>query len=146
MIQIDKDTMQKLDRYAGKQALANKLCASGDEVAGLAVYDDEFRELQHQLVEEFLPLVQRLSAAGLLTASVDLTIKESTEMDSVSGDATTVFENGNIWVHADEVSGGTCRDETELAEALESYTNPNSPEYDPEFDRQIRKVRPDWFE
>ncbi|HEX8324735.1 MAG TPA: hypothetical protein VF595_12580 [Tepidisphaeraceae bacterium] len=36
--------------------------------------------------------------------------------------------------------------EHELAVALESYTNPNHPEYDPEFDAQIRALRPDWFE
>lgn len=36
--------------------------------------------------------------------------------------------------------------ESELAEALESYTDPSNPEYDPEFDREIRTLRPDWFE
>ncbi len=33
-----------------------------------------------------------------------------------------------------------------LAEALSKYTNPLSPEYQPEFDAQIRSLRPDWFE
>ena len=33
----------------------------------------------------------------------------------------------------------------ELAEALDNYTDPNHPEYDPEFDREIRRLRPDWF-
>lgn len=36
-------------------------------------------------------------------------------------------------------------DEAELADALERYTNPDDPEYDPEFDAKIRKLRPDWF-
>jgi len=34
---------------------------------------------------------------------------------------------------------------SDLGEALESYTDPNSPDYDPEFDKQIRESRPDWF-
>lgn len=36
--------------------------------------------------------------------------------------------------------------EEELAIALENYTNPNHPEYDKNFDEEIRRVRPDWFE
>jgi len=36
--------------------------------------------------------------------------------------------------------------EAELAEALESYTDPTHSEYDPDFDRQIRTLRPDWFD
>jgi len=36
-------------------------------------------------------------------------------------------------------------DEAELANALENYTNPNHPEYDPEFTKQIKALRPDWF-
>mgnify|MGYP003580000454 CR=1 FL=1 len=33
----------------------------------------------------------------------------------------------------------------ELAEALDNYTDPTHPEYDAEFDKQIRTLRPDWF-
>jgi len=29
---------------------------------------------------------------------------------------------------------------------LEAYTDPTHPEYDPDFDGQIRTLRPDWFE
>lgn len=36
-------------------------------------------------------------------------------------------------------------EESELAEALEAYTDPTHPEYDPEFDGHIRSLRPDWF-
>ena len=36
--------------------------------------------------------------------------------------------------------------ESELAEALEAYTDPDHPEFDPEFDAEIRSLRPDWFE
>lgn len=35
--------------------------------------------------------------------------------------------------------------EAELAEALEAYTTPGDPQYDPEFDAKIRALRPDWF-
>jgi hypothetical protein len=36
------------------------------------------------------------------------------------------------------------REET-LAIALDAYTDPMNPEYDPEFDREIRKAAPHWF-
>lgn len=36
-------------------------------------------------------------------------------------------------------------DENDLARALDSYTTPGSPEYDPDFDRKICALRPDWF-
>jgi hypothetical protein len=32
-----------------------------------------------------------------------------------------------------------------LGAALDRYTDPSDPEYDPEFDREIRQTRPDWF-
>lgn len=37
-------------------------------------------------------------------------------------------------------------EEAELAEALEAYTTPSHPEYDPEFDAEIRALRPEWFD
>jgi hypothetical protein len=37
-------------------------------------------------------------------------------------------------------------EEAELAHALDAYTTPGNPEYDPEFDAHIRALRPDWFE
>ena len=33
-----------------------------------------------------------------------------------------------------------------LTAALERYTDPNHPEYDAEFDKEIRRLRPDWFD
>ena len=36
--------------------------------------------------------------------------------------------------------------EAELAEALDAYTTPGDPQYDPKFDAKIRALRPDWFE
>jgi len=40
----------------------------------------------------------------------------------------------------------TPEEEDELANALDAYTDPTNPEYDPDFDREIRRLRPDWFE
>ncbi len=36
--------------------------------------------------------------------------------------------------------------EQELAEALDRYTNPMSPEYDADFHAEVRAIRPDWFD
>jgi hypothetical protein len=35
--------------------------------------------------------------------------------------------------------------EAELAMALEKYMTPGNAEYDPDFDAEIRRLRPDWF-
>ena len=50
----------------------------------------------------------------------------------------------------DEDLGAACTElnqptEAELAEALDAYTDPKNPEYDAAFDREIRRLRPDWF-
>ncbi len=37
-------------------------------------------------------------------------------------------------------------EDEDLGEALGNYTNPDHPEYDPAFDAEVRKLRPDWFE
>lgn len=37
-------------------------------------------------------------------------------------------------------------DKTKLGQALSNYTRKSSPVYDPEFDREIRTLRPDWFD
>lgn len=36
-------------------------------------------------------------------------------------------------------------DKTKIGQALSNYTRKSSPAYDPEFDRKIRALRPDWF-
>lgn len=36
--------------------------------------------------------------------------------------------------------------EHELAEALDNYTNPAHPDFDPVFNAEIRRLRPDWFD
>lgn len=36
-------------------------------------------------------------------------------------------------------------EELELGAALDCYTDPNHPEFDPDFNEKIRKIRPDWF-
>jgi hypothetical protein len=41
--------------------------------------------------------------------------------------------------------GGPNPGPAELAEALDAYTDPSHPDYDAEFDRRIRTLRPDWF-
>jgi hypothetical protein len=36
-------------------------------------------------------------------------------------------------------------DKTRLGQALSNYTRTSSAVYDPDFDREIRRIRPDWF-
>ncbi len=37
-------------------------------------------------------------------------------------------------------------DKTRLGQALSNYTRKSSPVYDADFDRMIRRIRPDWFQ
>jgi hypothetical protein len=73
-----------------------------------AIYD-EYRKLQAEAVEEFLPLLTKLAKAGLLTVSIDDPECEyiADTYDSISGTVDVVFENGNIWLNAKGVSGAT---------------------------------------
>ena len=36
--------------------------------------------------------------------------------------------------------------ESDLAETLDTCTDPGHPAYDPEFTAKLRKIRPDWFD
>lgn len=113
MIQLSKDVAEKLE----KMRLLNAVIHHDEE----AVFDDdlmdEYRGLQEALVEEFMPLMEKLSKAGLLTVSIGNFLDDDAPPDehfgdeytSVSGEPMKVFQNGNIVLHADEVSGATCR-------------------------------------
>jgi hypothetical protein len=56
-----------------------------------------------------------------------------TEQDGWCGD----FKRRSEKLSLDELA--------ELGETLDRYTDPNDPEYDAEFDKKIRALRPDWF-
>lgn len=75
-----------------------------------AIYE-EYRKLQAEAVEEFLPLLTKMAKAGLLTVSIDdPECKYITDaFDSISGTVDVVFENGSIWLHANSVDGATCK-------------------------------------
>jgi hypothetical protein len=57
---------------------------------------------------------------------------------------TTPKRNKRAFV-AKRIADAKAERENELAVALDAYTDPRSPEYDREFDKQIRALRPDWF-
>ena len=70
----------------------------------------ELRSLRAELVPQFLPLITRLVAAGLLT--VHLSVEDTSEIHKFSSLDTTVteaFDNGNIWLYADWDGCGTLR-------------------------------------
>jgi len=101
MVQIDKETIDKLHTYAGKVALAKHLIDQGNEVAGMAVYDDEWHALRGELVKEFLPLLATLVNAGLISVGIDGDGERFT--GHVIGDATRAYDYGNICLHAAEI-------------------------------------------
>jgi hypothetical protein len=78
------------------------------------MFDDEFmeeyRSLQEEMVPMFLPLVQQLVRAGLLTMTIDIDgIKELDQFSSLDGEGVEVFNNGIIWVKCNE-SGATYKE------------------------------------
>ena len=105
MIRIDKATMDTLARYAGTRALSEKLISNGDEKGGFALLDEDFDAMQSKLVNEFLPLVEKLVSAGLISVSIDGQWGDGSVVfpGYVAGDATHCFPNGLICVHAAEV-------------------------------------------
>lgn len=67
---------------------------------------DESRSLREELVPMFLPLVQQLVRAGLLTMTIDIDgIKELDQFSSLDIIGVEVFGNGNIWVKCNEYGG-----------------------------------------
>lgn len=58
----------------------------------------ECRALREELVAVFLPLVEQLVRAGLLTMSIDLGDEDLSRFSSFAGEGFEAFENGNIWI------------------------------------------------
>jgi hypothetical protein len=76
---------------------------------------EEYRTLQAEAVPIFLPLVEKLVRAGLITISIDADPEDSFSTSdatyfSVTGDPNQVFENGNIWISGSHCGGGCSRD------------------------------------
>jgi hypothetical protein len=68
----------------------------------------EYRALLAEMVPLFLPLVQELADAGLLTCSMGLEGSEDKIADyrDINGHPTEVFDNGNIWLACDWAGEG----------------------------------------
>jgi len=92
------ETIQKqLQRLTELQALINHL---GDETPDETY--TEYRELAEPLVQEFLPLVQTLAQAGLLTLNVRKeTLAEVTKDVDIVFECREVRDNGSILLEAE---------------------------------------------
>lgn len=105
-IRIDVSTQKLLQRHAERSAYARLLQSTGDDVAAGEVYDAEWLAARKELVDVFLPLVQQLARAGIL--SVNISLYEEIEIAEgvrvvVGGHANRAVENGNIHLYAPEV-------------------------------------------
>lgn len=74
-----------------------------------ATWDDELmrecRSLREELVTVFLPLIEKLVDAGLLTMSIDLTADpDITKYSAIAGEGVEAFDNGNIWIDCEASS------------------------------------------
>lgn len=103
MIQLSRDIVDALTRMAILHAMIE---AEGDETD--EAVDAEYRMFLPSMVDEFLPLIQKLVAAGLLTAQVDLEGCDASEFTAIDGAPTRAFDDGTIRL-ACEYSGGTLR-------------------------------------
>lgn len=69
----------------------------------------EYRGMLEEMVAVFLPLMNLLVKAGLLTANMNIDdIEDIYRYSSLTGEPTAVFDNGNIWIDT-EHSGGNLR-------------------------------------
>ena len=105
MIQISGHTLAKLERMRFLVAVIEREESCEEDIYA------EFRSLQEAMVEEFMPVVEKLTRAGLLTVAIDDPGYEylTKQYDSISGEAITAFNNGNIWIAARSVSGACYR-------------------------------------
>ena len=79
----------------------------------------EYREMLEEMVAVFLPLVNLLIKAGLLTANMNIEdIEDIYRYSSLTGEPTAVFDNGNIWIDT-EHSGGNLRQSKDAKENQE---------------------------
>lgn len=102
-IPIPDDIMDKLLRMRMLNAIFKT-----DEDAEEDLFA-EYREMLEEMVAVFLPLVDLLVKAGLLTANMNIEdIEDIYRYSSLTGEPTAVFDNGNIWFDT-EHSGGTLR-------------------------------------
>jgi hypothetical protein len=100
-IEIPPEIQQKLDRLT---ALQVRYKMSHDLITLEMV--DEISDLQCDLVSVFLPLVQNLVAADLLTINLDVESADAVcHYSRVFGNPTDVWDNGNIWIDAAACGG-----------------------------------------
>ena len=102
---ISEEVIDKLNRMRA----INTLIRGDEEYA----FDDklmaEYIALKDEMVELFMPIVNSLCKAGLLTVFIE-EVDQIPDLDtysSLTGEPVDVFDNGNIWI-ASEYSGGTC--------------------------------------
>jgi hypothetical protein len=115
MIHIDQSVLEKVKVFAElEKTYENRVSPNDGSVAfgaKIAEWLAHRRQLQKELVDEFLPVVELLVQSGLLTASIaDEGEFVKKRYASINGEVTTAFVNGNIWIEAEEVQGATERD------------------------------------
>lgn len=103
MIQLSRDIFDALARMA----ILNGMIKAEGDAADEAVHA-EYRMFLPSMVDEFLPLIDKLIAAGLLTAQVDLAGREASKYSAIEGVPTRALDNGTIWLTC-QFSGGTLR-------------------------------------
>lgn len=104
-VPIPKDVIEMLERMR----IINALAKTDEE----ALFDDdlmnEYRAIQEEMVDVFMPLVKLLVKAGLLTMSINIDDIDSIDnYSTLTGEPTAVFDNGNIWIDT-EYGGGNLR-------------------------------------
>ena len=101
---ISEEVTDKLNRMG----VINNLFIEDEEY----LFDDnlmnEYKILKAEMIKLFMPIVNSLCEAGLLTVYIE-DVDQISDIDrysSLTGWPVDVFDNGNIWI-ASEYSGGT---------------------------------------
>jgi hypothetical protein len=96
---LGKPMEDKLHRMKELETIIDE---HGEEDPRMNAVFEESRTLRAELVPIFLPLVQKLADAGLLSCTMDLEGFEDaprvTNYRSLDAHPTEAFDNGNIWL------------------------------------------------
>lgn len=74
---------------------------------------EEYRSLLEEMVPVFMPIVEYMIEAGLITTNIEVDEDEEDDMNKylyISGDPKYVFDNGNIWISGN-YSGGAYKNQ-----------------------------------
>jgi len=100
---------EAIEKKLARMKFINASIQSDEEVLDDNNLMTEYTATLAEMVETFLPLVEQLVSAGLVTVNINIEhIDDLAQYSTLTGEPTIAFDNGNIWLDT-EYAGGTLR-------------------------------------